>query len=203
MPSRKFDDPYSPVHVKGIPFTARWQHTVLSHGKVVSRWDAVIARASNGSTYMAILGPEGTPTRIEIDDVPNNRMVTTSSDHTYVVSTPQGGSFQLYSAQEFTSGLLAIHGRDVWRDSSFHLSPLGVKQEDGMTLSGQKIEFLTQVTDVWFSTDLCVRAIETQSHPFEESAYEYTAVLTEVRREEPEPKLFMVPDGYQQIAAAD
>ena len=58
---RIMDGPYAPGLVTDAPFTAAWQETARDHGKTTSQTTIQIARASNGSTYVAMLMPDGTP----------------------------------------------------------------------------------------------------------------------------------------------
>jgi hypothetical protein len=87
------DDPFAPGHTSGVPFTAIWQQSIWDHGKLTSQTTLLrVARASDGSTYCARLTPEGTPYEVDIDDLPNNRMITLyPQNHTYKLSTPTRG----------------------------------------------------------------------------------------------------------------
>jgi hypothetical protein len=200
---RTMDGPYAPGLVTDAPFTATWQETFRDHGKPTSQETLRMARASNGSTYVATLSPDGTPSQIEIDDVPNNRMITVNAlNRTYSLSKPQGGQFHILSVQQVTELLqkeqdLNAHG--VERPPNLRVTSLGVRQESGMTLYGQKNEWNIgdkAIQESWISSDLCVKASYkvTSLSPLSSDG-----VIRDVRREEPDPKLFRVPEGYSPI----
>jgi hypothetical protein len=197
---RTMDWGYAPCLVTGAPFTATWREIFRDHGKVTSQTTVQMARASDGSIYSAILSPEGMPLQVEIDDVPNNRMITVNAvTHTYSLSTPDGGKFRTFSVQQFTELV------QKWEEMNFERPPfrvtsLGVKQDSGMTLYGQKAVASVPDEDIhesWMSSDLGVKAASKEiRHP---SEFEVVGALGDIRHEEPDPKLFRVPEGYAQI----
>ena len=137
--------------------------------------------------------------QIDIDDVPNNRMITLNAlNRTYSLSKPQGGQFHTLSVQQVTELLqkeqdLNAHG--VERSPLLRVTALGVRQENGMTLYGQKHEYKVAdkpIQESWVSSDLCVRASSKQTNL---SSLSYDGAIREVRREEPDPKLFKIPKG--------
>jgi hypothetical protein len=202
--TRTTDDPFAPGHTSGVPFTATWQQSIWDHGKLTSQTTLLrVARASDGSTYCARLTPEGTPYEVDIDDLPNNRMITLyPPNHTYKLSTPQGGKFHTLSLEEVAKML-------EWRQEyfaqgverpPFRLTSLGVKQEDGMTLYGQKTELHIGdivITEDWISSDLGVKARLKQTQQTQEHVY--FNVIRDVRRVEPDSTLFEIPKGYTGI----
>jgi hypothetical protein len=200
---RTTDGPYAPVLVTDTPFTATWQQTTLDHGKPISQTTVRMARASNGSTYVAMLLPDGTPSELEIDDVPNNRMITLNAlNRTYSLSKPQGTQFHILSVQQVSELLqkeqdLNAHG--VEHPPLLRVTSLGVRQESGMTLYGQKYEWNVgdrSIQESWISSDLCVKASTKQTSL---SPLSYDGTIRDVRREEPDPKLFRIPEGYNPI----
>jgi hypothetical protein len=200
---RTMDGPFAPGLVADAPFAATWQSIVLDHGKPISQTKVRMARASNGSTYVATLLPDGTPSQIEIDDVPNNRMITVNAlDRTYSLSTPQGGQFHILSVQQVTELLqkeqdLNDHG--VEHPPLLRVTSLGVRQESGMTLYGRKEEWNVgdkAIQESWISSDLCVKASTKQTSL---SPLSYDGTIRDIRREEPDSKLFKIPEGYNPI----
>lgn len=100
---RTMDWANAPGRITDAPFTATWQETIRDHGKPISQTTVRMARASNGSIYGAIFSSGGTPSEIDIDDVPNNRMITLNPlDHKYRLSMPPGGKFHTLSVQQVT-----------------------------------------------------------------------------------------------------
>jgi hypothetical protein len=194
----------APCLVTDAPFTATWHETFRDHGKPTSQEALRLARASNGSTYVAMLSPDGTASWIYIDDVPNNRMITLNPpNRTYSLSTPQEGKFHTMSVQQVTELLqkeqdLNAHGAE--RPPLLRVTSLGVRQESGMTLYGQKEEWNhadKEIRESWISSDLCVK-VSLKSTRLE-SKQEFAGTISDVRREEPDPKLFRVPEGYSPI----
>ena len=200
---RTMDGPYAPGLVTDAPFTAKWQETARDHGTPTSQETLQLARASNGSTYVATLLPDGTASWIYIDDVPNNRMITVNPfDRTYSLSKPQGGQFHILSVQQVTELLqkeqgLNAHGAE--RPPLLRVTSLGVRQESGMTLYGQKYEWNVAdkpIQESWVSSDLCVKASSKQTSL---SPLSSDGAIRDIRREEPDPKLFKIPEGYSPI----
>jgi hypothetical protein len=203
VPGRTTDWAFAPGLITDAPFTATWQETMRDHGKLISQTTVRMARASNGSIYSTIFTSGGTP-EIEIDDVPNNRMITLNPrDHTYRLLTPQGGKFHTLSVQQLTEMLQNFqdtNAQGVEHPPNLRLTSLGVKQESGMTLYGQKEEWHTaskEMRDIWISSDLGVKASMKYIWPSDER--DLTGTISDVRREEPDPKLFKIPEGYTQI----
>jgi hypothetical protein len=193
---------YTPGLVTGAPFSATWRETARNHGKVISQMTIQVARAANGSIYSAMVSVEGTPQQIEICDVPNNRLITVNAiTHTYKLSTPDGGKFRTLSVQQFTELLQKLqdaNAQGVEHPPVRYVS-LGVKQDSGMTLYGQKVVWIFADEDIqesWMSSDLGTKAGWKEIRP--SSELDVVGALTEIRREEPDPKLFRVPEGYAQ-----
>jgi hypothetical protein len=203
--TRTTDDPFAPGHTIGVPFTATWQQSIWDHGKLTSQTTLQrVARASDGSTYCATLTPDGTPTKVDIDDLPNNRMITLyPQNHTYKLSTPQVGKFHTFSLEEVAKILEQLQEENAQGSERppLRLTSLGVKQEDGMTLYGQKTEshvgdnVITE--EWWISSDLFVKARLKQTQSTEEHVY--FSVIRDVRRVEPDSTLFEIPKGYTGI----
>ena len=165
VPGRTTDGAFAPGLITDAPFTATWQQTMRDHGKLISQTTVRMARASNGSIYSEIFSGGGAPSEIEIDDVPNNRIITLNPrDHTYRRSTPQGGKFHTLSVQQLTEMLQTFqetNAQGVEHPPNLRLTSLGVKQESGMTLYGHKEEWHTaskEMRDIWISSDLGVKA---------------------------------------------
>ncbi|HEY6375373.1 MAG TPA: hypothetical protein VIX90_07590 [Edaphobacter sp.] len=122
-------------------------------------------------------------------------------DHTYRLSTPQGGKFHPLSVQQLSQ--LLKGNQDAFAQGverpPFRMTSLGVKQENGMTLYGQRVELNTaskEVREIWRS-DLGVKVSEKYTWPLDER--DRTGTTSDVRREEPDPNLFKIPEGYTQI----
>jgi hypothetical protein len=203
-PPRTTDWGFAPGLIVDAPFTATWQETVHDHGKFISQTTVRMARASNGSIYSAMLLPDGTASWIQIDDVPNNRMITLNVvNHAYSLSTPQGGKFHTLSVQQMTQILQSFqdaHAQGVEHPPDLRVTSLGVKQESGMTLYGRKFEWNTaskEIQEDWISSDLSVKASLKLIQPSNE--YDIVGAISDIQREEPDPKLFKIPEGYNPI----
>jgi hypothetical protein len=195
-------------HVTGAPLTAEVE-TSHAEGAAPSLAEK-IARNSNGSTYCATYDRDGKLLRVEIEDVPNNRALSFSvfrppndHDHTYRESTPEHG-FLTRSLEEERQSLRKSY--DCWtnepdrqRDNHFtHLVPLGEKLGDGMTLFGLRVEMTDldgekHANESWQS-DLGLTMTYTYMRP-REGKYIHS-VVTNLRREEPDPALFQIPKEY-------
>ncbi len=148
-----------------------------------------IARASNGSWFIEQFNATGIPQNITIKDVPHQRMITLFvGPKQYAVSVMNPINFKTYSAQEWLDVLRGSH------DKSPGHSELGTKVEAGTTLFGYSLTFNNQITERWEAADLgttySYRITSLQGEP------QMNFTLSDIRREEPDPTLFEIPDGY-------
>jgi hypothetical protein len=195
-------------HVVGAPFTAKSETTYKDGGSPSSTEQ--IARDSNGSLYCATYNRDGNLVRVEIEDVPNNRQISfnaplNSNDHnrTYRQSTPERG----FSTESLEEERLALRKRyQCWTDEPdhqradhlAHYIPLGERPGDGMTLFGLRVETTNadgkkQANESWQS-DIGLMMSYTYMDPGR-GKYIHS-VVTNLRREEPDASLFLVPKEY-------
>jgi hypothetical protein len=182
------------------PFTATI--TTYHAGQAVST--ALIARASNGSVYYGSNGHDG-PASIE--DVPNQRRIEflrfppEVHDHTYRVSPYK---VTAESVEQYRKGLRCAE--EKWRDNPdkvkanrpYHYIPLGEKNSDGMMLVGVRVEETfpdgtKRISEHWDS-DLGITTIRTSEGPQEGKQTSW--IVSDIRREEPDPSLFQIPEEY-------
>jgi len=198
-----------PAHLLDAPFTANWSQTT-THNATTSTQSGVIARASNGSTYMTFSdshfpGPGGIY-RIEIDDLPNNRHITLhpgrSSNSYYLGPLGNARTFTLQSNARMLQQLQDSYLQRPDRtkpDGQAHETALGVKQQEGLTLFGHRSEFTSTKgetrTDEMWDSDLGVVVTLKDVVPAE--AKESVFSVTDIRRVEPDQKLFEIPEGYR------
>jgi hypothetical protein len=193
------------LHLTDAPFTATLVEVDRSPEKVTTLTKQ-LARSSNGSAYMAE-SIDGRLFRISIDDIPNDRSITLAPSppsYTYLVSPPPGGKFRTFSMEENRKQLQWL--QDLCRRKpdyestrgKTHRVPLGVQIKDGMAIFGETDESISdtgekRTSESWLS-ELGVRmSLRTDSST--EGHYE-TETLTELRRVEPDPRLFQIPPEY-------
>ena len=171
-----------------------------------------MARASDGSTYMSFSdnffpGP-GHVFRIEIDDQKNNRHLTLHpgfSTSTYSTRTPANGHSRLFSIQQSAEMLTQIQDSYAQRpdrpksDGQSHITALGTRNQDGMTLFGHKSEFTSttgekRIEEIWDSEFGIVVASKI-TWPTEDK--EAITTVSDIHRIEPDPTLFQIPEGYR------
>lgn len=190
----------SVANVLGSPFTA----TVVSNPEgqaPVKRWR--IARASDGSTYRGPYERDGKLSLVSIADVPNHRRVEYMlgprefRNHTYRLTTEK---FFTESVEEHRARLgCCIPDHDKVKGGRlFHFTPLGEKSDDGMILFGRRVEETyddgtKRVSEYWDS-DLGIEVSRTVDGP--QPGRHESWVVTDIRREEPDPSLFQVPKEY-------
>jgi hypothetical protein len=170
--------------LRDVPFTATRIYAspgVTTTGK--------IARASNGSWFIEQFNAKGIPQYITIKDVPLQRMITLFvRPKQYAISVMNPINFKTYSAQEWLDVLHGSHNKSPGP------SELGAKVEAGTTLFGYSLTFNNQITESWEAADLgttySYRTTSLQGEP------QMNFTLTNIRREEPDPTLFEIPDGY-------
>jgi hypothetical protein len=175
-------------------------------------------RASNGCTYMSFSdtnypGPGGI-FDVEINDLPNSRHIFLhpglSNHNTYGVMVPPDGHFRTFSLQKNAAMLQQLQSSILQKpdrtrpDGQVHLTPLGTKQQDGITLFGQKSEVTSNSGDkrteeMWHS-DLGIVVISKTVWSSEDK--ESVVTVTDIHRTEPDPKLFEIPEGYQETSVA-
>jgi hypothetical protein len=166
----------------------------------------IMARASDGSTYTSFSDPNyPTPDHvvsIEIDDLKNNRHIGLhpgSNGRPFI----QPRHYRTFSVQKNAEMMQQLQASFVERpdraeaDGQVHITSLGAKQQDGMTLFGHKSEFTSnkgdkRIQEIWWS-DLGI-AVTTQTiWPAENR--EYTVMVTDIQRTEPDPALFQIPEN--------
>jgi hypothetical protein len=193
-----------PAGIIDAPFTATWSTT--NNGKTITK-TGIMARASNGSVYLSFAS-EGRAYRIEIQDVPNNRSITlypSPPNYTYHLLPFPGGHFRPISVQKNGEMLAELQESYLQRpnrarpDGQAVETSLGVKQQDGMTLFGHRSEFTSNTgnkrTEELWSSDLGIVVSLKTVWPSEGKDSETT--VTDIRRREPDPKLFQIPEEYR------
>lgn len=205
----------TPLQVENVPFTAVLRLTMRDHeGRVTPVETTRVARAGNGNSSVEPLEARGAPRfRDIVLAVANSpttapgtvryKIITLYPDHTYEVAFTAPGDLQ--SFEWCQTKLRDYLTTDSWPNNSWHLVPLGTKEQDGMRLYGQQTLMLAGSKrferEQWFSLDLCARILHIQYPEDPADAKEattYTATLTDIKRGEPDPKLFEIPDGYEQ-----
>ena len=166
------------------------------------------ARASNGSTYVALKAKDGHTVRITIDDVPNNRQIELMPQppsYTYRLSPAPKCRCAAYSVDSYREtlqraqqGFIDRPDRDKPGGSHHHDVILGVRQQDGMTLFGHRDEITSQtgvkhVIEIWQS-DLGLTYSNRRSGP--DPGDIRISTITDLKRVEPDPKLFEIPAEY-------
>ena len=150
--------------------------------------------------YYGCSGADGRLSSVDISDVPNNRRITffvpppNVPNHIYAVSTPPHGKYTIVSADEVRKQL--HRGQGFCREQP-QIS-LGERSSDGLTLFGFRSEKMydngqKRVTEYWES-DLGIVVSSKDLGPMEGEEHSY--VVTNVRREEPDPSLFQIPKEY-------
>jgi hypothetical protein len=183
-------------NVVGAPFTATFSRTTPGQPRRVCQ----MARASNGSIYLGCSGADGRLSGVEISDVPNHRRIAffvpppSVPNHTYTLSTPRQGKFTTVSADDVRQQL--HWGQGVCREQP-EIS-LGERSSDGLKLFGFRSEKTyddgtKRVTEYWES-DLGIVVSRKDLGPQEGEEHSY--VVTNIRREEPDPSLFQIPKEY-------
>jgi len=166
-----------------------------------------LARASDGSTYVASRSADGRTLYVTIDDVPNNReivLMPSPPSYTYRLEPPPGGSFRTETVDSYRQQLqrcqksfVQLTDLDKSGDSQRPVS-LGVRQQDGMTLFGHRNEATSasgerSSTEQWESDLGLVMSIKrTVSATGESDAW----TVTDLHRVEPDPSLFAIPAEY-------
>ncbi len=216
------------ANVQGAPFTAKWTWT-----QVESRsWPptetrtiiatAQLARDKNGSTYEARM-KDGSVIVISIVDVLKNRKIEVHpQDSTYFylpINAPEG-KLRTLSMEEVSKILQDEQAH--WIESPdhptvalrrWHFTPLGCRQEKDMNLCGVRDEMTSStgeetLRDTWRSDlGLIMSTLQKSDHinpPVRDlQSLTHIMVVTDLRRVDPDPKLFEVPAGYAQIPAPE
>lgn len=189
------------VNITDAPFTA----TVVWIRDGQPNATEEFARASNGSTYDATKATDGRLVHITIVDVPNNRRIELMpSPPSYIYRLQNTGKVRTSTVEEYRTTLQRLQDhfrqspdRDKAEDGSHrHQIALGVREEDGMTLFGNREEINLasgekRIVEAWQS-DLGVAATFAEKG----TATQTVRTLTNMRRVEPDPKLFEIPAEY-------
>jgi hypothetical protein len=201
-----------PAHLTNAPFTARWSATTRENGESGTT-SGFMARTSDGSTYMSFASPgypaPGGTFRIEIDDLKKHRHITLYPGPTnhYAATELTNGQDRIFSVQRYAQMLQQLQDSYLQRpdrpkpDGQSHVAPLGAKQQDGVTLYGHKSEFTSnkgekRTQELWDS-DLGIVVSTKAVWPSEDKETEMT--VTDIRRVEPDPILFQIPQGYRPL----
>jgi hypothetical protein len=191
------------ANILDAPFTATLRYYQAGQPPVTMR----IARASNGSSYRGPYEHDAKFGQVFIEDVPNHRRIEYSvpppniRNHTYRLTTR---SFFPESIEEHRERLrrsqqhFAEYPDDVKAGRPYHHIPLGERSGDGMTLFGVRAEETLadgtkRISEHWDS-DLGITMSRTSTGPQEGKQASW--VVTDVRREEPDPSLFQIPKEY-------
>ena len=190
------------VHIANAPFTATGKDT---EDGGLTYLTIQLARASNGSTYRASTAKDGHTAQIHIEDVPNNRIIELSAqppNYTYrFIEAPKRGLFAdsidsyRERLQRFQNSYIQNPDRDKL-DGHVHRVILGTKQENGMTLFGERAEFTLEngekrTTEKWESDLGFDMSRITDWH-----GRTRVWTVTDVERVEPDPTLFEIPKEY-------
>ena len=188
-------------HVLDAPFTATVITTSEEGQAPIKKMR--IARASNGSTYSGPYERDGKYGMVFIGDVPNHRRIEYQvpppniRNHTYRLTAD---NFFVESLEEHRARLgCCIPDKDKVKGGHlYHYTSLGEKTEDGMVLFGMRVEETfddgtKRVSEYWDS-DLGIRVSTTVDGP--KPGKHGSWVVTDIRREEPDPSLFQVPKEY-------
>jgi hypothetical protein len=166
------------------------------------------ARAGNGSTYVASYAKDGHPTRVTIEDVPNSRIIEFTPQppsYTYTLRPALKNECRTYSVDRYREifqraqqDFIDRPDRDKPGGSHHHEVPLGVRQEDGLTLVGHRNEATLQngkkhAVEMWMS-DLGLAIDIKGNGPAPEGIRAWT--VTDFKRVEPDPTLFEIPAEY-------
>jgi hypothetical protein len=207
-------------YVVNEPFTATETHTITRAGKATTE-TLTLARASDGSIYRAST-TKGSPTsRASIDDVPKRRIILLDTKkQTYsildqaqmAVKTADDIDNEIRQrrdeSRERRSLGLGVEGKENHSD-------LGLRKEDDLTLYGWSIDRITLRpplrkkpqsdiilhSETW-ATDFGVNMtyesvqydIDAPDDP--KTAVRELDVLSDLTRDEPDPALFRIPEGY-------
>jgi len=176
-----------------------------------------LARDKNGSTYEAWV-KDGHTTVIWISDVLKNRKIEIhpqDSTYFYIPILPPGRKLPIYSMEETFKMLQAEQESNIKSpDHSsailprWHFTSLGCRLENGLNLCGVRDEITSntelQTRETWRS-DLGLIMLTTQkadhfAHPINDiQALTHIHTVTNLRRIEPDAKLFVIPEGYAQV----
>ena len=190
----------STSHVLDAPFTA-----IVTFNKVGQAPVKLmrIARASNGSVYRGPYKRDGKYSTVSIDDVPNHRQIEYRvsprefRDHSYRMTAD---NFFTESVEQHRARLgCCIPDKDKIKGGRlYHYTPLGEKPDNGMTLFGRRVEETladgTKRFSEYWDSDLGIEVSRTVDGP--QPGRHESWIVTEIRREEPDPSLFQVPKEY-------
>jgi hypothetical protein len=202
-------------NVSGAPFTATWTWAKVEtkSGQAETRTilgTAQLARDKNGSTY-EVVSENGHTTSIWIVDVLKNRKIEIlPRDSTYhyipIGKLPTYSMEWMFKMLQAEQQYLIDHpdspGPDLPR---WHLTALGCRQENGFNLCGVRNEPTsstgeTAIFETWKSDLGLIMSLTQKCHlarPVNDvQAVTFLNVLTDLRREEPDPQLFEIPAGY-------
>ena len=186
-------------NVVGAPFTATFSRTTSAQPQRTCQ----IARASNGSIYLGCSGADGRLSSVDISDVPEQSPHHLSfppppnvPSHTYKLYPPRQGKFTIVSADEVRQQLR--RGQSLCSEGRIHDLSLGERSSDGLTLFGFRSEKIydngQKLITEYLESDLGFVVSRKDVGPAEGEEHSY--VVTNIRREEPDPSLFQIPKEY-------
>lgn len=191
------------AHITNAPFTAAAKDT---EDGGITYSTVQLARARNGSTYVAWKGKDGQTRRASIEEVPNNRRIELSPQppsYTYRVVEVRKGGFWTDSIDSYREKLQRfqdsyVQDPDLEKPPGDHVHRviLGVKHENGMTLFGERAEFTLangekRTTEKWESDLGFDMSRITDWH-----GKTRVWTVTDVERVEPDSTLFEIPKEY-------
>jgi hypothetical protein len=132
------------TRLRDAPFTAI-QVWASKDGQNVNK----VARASNGSIYIASFDSQGLPQSVNIEDVSHHRLIVLNVKwKVFTITMRSPDNTETYSMEQWAEVLNAS------RDQGPGQTDLGTRTESGMTLYGNKLAFKGNVTERWESLEL-------------------------------------------------
>ena len=208
-------------YVTGAPFTAKMTTTMEGHRKAFET--VTLARASDGSTYRMVYAMGKVNYRNVIEDVPGHRVIFLNPrNHSYTIKDDQ--TMKTLTAEQCAERAEALQKEYAARPGISNpigqrttRTALGTKVENGFKLYGKVDDFVqvaseirghakpavTTHTEEWSTdfgvTTLMVFTLVRGSADSPDYFSKQTNTVTNIRREEPDPALFHIPDGYTRL----
>jgi hypothetical protein len=214
--------PATIANVSGAPFTATWTWTEVETKSGPTEIRTIVAteqlaRDRNGSTYEALI-KDGHPIAISITDVVNNRKIEIrpqDSAYHYIPIPDPARKLTTYSVgemfkmlQDEQEGISSHPDHPSAVVPRWHFTALGCRQENGFNLCGVRDETTSnageeQIRETWRSdlglTMSFSQKVDHLARPVNDiQAITYIEVVTDLRREEPDARLFEIP-GYRLV----
>lgn len=170
--------------VTDASFTATATYT--EHGQVTLA--ERIGRASNGSTFMDFLNPDGTIRQSIIQDVPARRSITIYYGSRKRYHIDENRPWHAYTTSEWSAIFLRAQ-----RTMSSN-PPLGTRMESDLMLYERRETHDGLTTTSWESPDLGTPLSYVVTNTQGEVQSEYK--LTDMQRNEPDAAHFIIPAGF-------